>query len=338
VTNAGTPDHRTVQGALRLANQAPSVHNTQPWRWHVGDHSVHLLADWSRHVPATDPDGRDLIISCGAALHHLRVALAGFGWYAEVHRLPGAGPEHLAAIEMSPREPSEEDLALARAIPRRHTDRRGFTSWPVPSGHLDLMAHYAAEPGGLLTPVTDPTHRHVVVAAIAAAAWWQETDTVYREELARWSGRGRASEDGVLAAGTPSTGRMRGDTPMRTFPGGRLAEPDTGPGGDEGQLLVLGTRDDDLLARLRAGEAMSAALLAATSLDLATCPLSQPLEVQNTRTRIRDEVLHGTAYPQLVLRVGWVPTSAEPLPRSNRRPLRETFSYLPDTEPRGEDQ
>ncbi|MFI7680105.1 Acg family FMN-binding oxidoreductase [Actinophytocola sp. NPDC049390] len=331
--NAGGPDDRTVREALRLANQAPSVHNTQPWRWLIGDHTVHLMADWSRHVPATDPDGRDLLVSCGAALQHLRVALAAVGWHTTVHRLPGGDLDTLAKLEMAPREPAEEVLALASAIPRRHTDRRGFTSWPVPSGHLDLMTRYAAEEGGLLVPVTDSRQRHVITTAITAASWWQETDPSYQEELARWSGRGPASDDGVLAASTPATGRVHGDTPMRAFSGGGLVDADTGPGGDEGQLLVLGTQDDDVVARLRAGEAASAALLAATSLGLATCPLSQPLEVRNTRVRIRDEVLRGTAYPQLVLRVGWVPTSAAPLPRSHRRPLHDTFLYLPGSKP-----
>jgi hypothetical protein len=332
------PGDRTVREALRLANQAPSVHNTQPWRWLIGDSSVHLMADWSRHVPATDPDGRDLLVSCGAALHHLRVALAERGWHTTVHRLPAGDLDTLAAIEMAPREPAEEDLALARAIPRRRTDRREFTSWEVPSGHLDLMVRYAAEECGLLVPVTDAEHRRVVTTAITAASWWQETDPSYQEELARWSGRRPTSDDGVLAASTPATGRMHGDTPMRTFSGGSLTDADTGPGGDAGQLLVLGTQDDDVVARLRAGEAASAALLAATSLGLATCPLSQPLEVRNTRVRIRDEVLRGAAHPQLVLRVGWVPTSAPPLPRSNRRPLDETYLYLPGSKPYGDDR
>ncbi|GAB1516936.1 Acg family FMN-binding oxidoreductase [Actinophytocola sp. KF-1] len=331
--NAAAPDDGTLRDALRLANHAPSVHNTQPWRWLIGNGAVHLMADWSRHVPATDPDGRDLLVSCGAALHHLRVALAERGWHTTVHRLPRGDLDTLAAIEMAPAEPAEEDLALARAIPERHTDRRGFTSWPVPSGHLDLMVRYAAEAGGVLVPVTDPDHRRVVTTAIAAAAWWQETDPSYQEELARWSGRRPASDDGVLAASAPATGPMRGDTPMRRFSAGNLADPDTGPGGDGGELLVLATQDDDDVARLRAGEAASAALLAATSLGLATCPLSQPLEVRNTRVRIRDEVLRGTAHPQLVLRVGWVPTSAGPLPRSKRRPVDETYLYLPGSKP-----
>lgn len=102
------PDRETLRGAIALATRAPSVHNTQPWRWVVGEESVHLYADWSRQLPATDPDGRDLLISCGAALHHLRVALAALGWATVVHRIPNpAEPSHLAAIEPRPHEPTE---------------------------------------------------------------------------------------------------------------------------------------------------------------------------------------------------------------------------------------
>ncbi|MDX6584329.1 MAG: hypothetical protein QOI10_3513, partial [Solirubrobacterales bacterium] len=68
------PGNATVLAALELAVRAPSLHNTQPWRWRVGDESVQLYLDQARQLPATDPEGRELIISCGAALHHLLVA------------------------------------------------------------------------------------------------------------------------------------------------------------------------------------------------------------------------------------------------------------------------
>jgi hypothetical protein len=90
-------DQRTVRSALELATRAPSVHNSQPWRWRIGDRSVHLYADHSRRLPATDPDGRDWIVSCGAALHHLRIALAASGISAIVQRMPNPSePDHLA--------------------------------------------------------------------------------------------------------------------------------------------------------------------------------------------------------------------------------------------------
>lgn len=116
--NSASPDHETIRGALALAIRAPSVHNSQPWRWRVGDDTVHLYADSERHLQQADPAKRDLLLSCGVALQHFTVALAALGWHSHVHRFPNpADPEHLAAVEIGGRGTSEQDIALAAAIP-----------------------------------------------------------------------------------------------------------------------------------------------------------------------------------------------------------------------------
>ena len=327
------PDYETVLAAIGYANRAPSVHNTQPWRWLVGDHSMLLMADRARGLAVTDPDGRDLLLSCGAALHHLRVALAALGWQAVVHHLPNEhDPDHLATVETRPHLPTDEDIALLRAIPRRRTDRRRYTSWEVPAAHLDQLVHRVGQSGGLLVPVTDSATRWQLTRAIDVAARRQAENPGYQDELAAWSRSSFAAEDGVLtAAGAPGPS-WHDDTVMRSFPGGSLVNAATGRNEpDGGELLVLATLHDDPASALRAGEAASAALLTATDLGLATCPLSQPLEVAATRATIRDEVLDSTAYPHLILRIGWAPTSAPPLPRSPVRRTEDTVDHLPGT-------
>ncbi len=327
------PDHRTVLAAIELANRAPSVHNTQPWRWLIGDSSVHLMADRTRRVPATDPDGRDLLLSCGSALHHLRVAFAALGWRTIVHRVPNEhDPDHLAATELRPQSHTDDDVALANAISRRRTDRRRYTSWEVPTEHLDLMVRRAAQAGALLVPVVDGGSRWLLTRAITTAARRQSHDPGYHAEVAQWSGRSRVAHDGVLAVSGAAVPLWHDDTAMRTFPGGSLTDIPTGRGErDGGELLVLATLHDDAESVLRAGEAASAALLTATDLGLAACPLSAPLEATDTRAEIREKVLDGAAHPQLILRVGWAPTSAPPLPHSPVRPTEDTVDYLPGT-------
>lgn len=331
VVNTHMPDQQTVLSAIELANRAPSVHNTQPWHWLIGTTSIHLMADLTRRVPVTDADGRDLLLSCGAALDHLRVAFAACGWRAAFHHLPNAGqPEHLAAVELVARTPSEQDIALAAAIPKRRTDRRRFTSWPVPHRHLDLMVDRAAEAGALLIPVVGQLTRLRLTTAIDQAALRQREDPEYQAEIAGWSGRGRLTEDGVMAGSAQPAGRVHGDTTMRTFSGGTL--PDARTARDEpdgGQLLVVATLADNPTAILRAGEAASIALLTATGLGMATCPLSQPFEIADTRAMIRDEVLDGAAHPHLIVRTGWLPVSTPPPPRSPRRQLMDTVDHLP---------
>ena len=151
------PDYGTLRSVIALAVRAPSIHNSQPWRWVTGERSVHLFADSGRHLPATDPDSRDLRVSCGAALHHVRVAFAAEGWATTVHRLPNpAQPTHLAAVECSRRAATAEDIALVAAISHRRTNRRRFSSWSVPGTLLATLTERAVAQGAILVPITDP--------------------------------------------------------------------------------------------------------------------------------------------------------------------------------------
>jgi hypothetical protein len=145
------PDDQTVRSVIALALRAPSIHNSQPWRWVIADNSVHLFADPDRHLPISDSDSRDLLVSCGAALHHARVAFAAVGWATTVHRLPNpAQPDHLAAVECLPRAATAADITLAAAISHRRTDRRRFSSWTVPPPLVDTLAERAAARAGSL--------------------------------------------------------------------------------------------------------------------------------------------------------------------------------------------
>ncbi|MEV6495423.1 nitroreductase, partial [Actinoplanes sp. NPDC051633] len=89
---------RTVlETAARSSLRAPSVFNTQPWKWRIGTDTMELTAELDRHLAATDPDSRLLLLSCGAALHHARTALAAEGWAVTVARMPDPDrPEVLA--------------------------------------------------------------------------------------------------------------------------------------------------------------------------------------------------------------------------------------------------
>ena len=326
--NARFPDAGTIRTVLALASRAPSVHNTQPWRWLVGAESLHLYADADRQLPNIDPDGRDLILSCGAALNHCVVALAAVGWQAKVARLPNpADPSHLAAIELARSTSDSVDIALAAAIPRRRTDRRNYSSWPVPVGDIALMAARAARNGITLCQVEDTDK----LKEIVTQSVWEHMTHDYLAELTAWSGR-YASVAGVPARNTPRsdpTARI----PGRFFAGPALAMP-AGSSADEDNavVLALGTRADDRLAQLRAGEATSVVLLTATVMGLASCPVTEPLEVAETREAVRAGVFGDDCYPQMLLRVGWAPINADPLPATPRRELADFVEWMADRE------
>jgi nitroreductase len=322
------PDTETVRAALSLAIRAPSVHNSQPWRWRVGPHSLHLYADLERHLPNTDPDRRDLMLSCGAALNHCVIALAALGWQSKVHRFPNpADPQHLASIELQRRTPAELDVALAAAIPRRRTDRRHFSHWPVPPGDIALMAARAARAGVKLLRVEDVTGLKDIVAQ---ASHKHANDGEYLSELAAWSGR-HAAFAGVPARSTPAPDPAA-ELPGRSFAATALAQPpETTAADDNAEVLALGTRDDDDLSRLRAGEATSLVLLTATALGLASCPITEPLEIAETREGVGADIFDHNEFPQMLLRIGWAPVNADPLPSTPRWPLANTAKRLDGT-------
>jgi hypothetical protein len=316
--------------AVGDALRAPSVHNSQPWRWRIRTDEVQLHADVQRHLAATDPDRRDLVLSCGTALHHLRVALAARGLAADVRRLPD--PEdrgHLATVTARP-DADPADAALFPAIAERRTDRRCMSHRPVPAECLQVLVVQALGNGAVLVPVTDPARRQQLVAAIVDAERLLRAEPGYAGELRTWSNRLPGGHDGVPESNVaaPPADTLH-PSPLRRFGHAGLAQaaqrPGRGRGGDGAEFLVVTTRGDVTLDRLRAGEATSAVLLAATGIGLATTPLSQALEIESTRMHVRRDVLGVPEHPQLVIRVGWPASDAPALPATPRRELRSVL-------------
>jgi nitroreductase len=325
--SARFPDAPTIRTALALASRAPSVHNTQPWRWRVDEAALQLYSDTSLQLPNTDPEGRDLILSCGAALNHCVIALAALGWRAKVVRFPDpADASHLATIELSGYQADSLDIALAAAIPRRRTDRRHYSSWPVPVGDIALMAARAARTGVTLCQVEDVDKLHKIVSQ----SIWEHLTHDYLAELTEWSGR-YASVAGVPARNVPASD-PNAKIPGRLFAGPALPMPSgSSPADDNAVVLALGTKTDNRLAQLRAGEATSVVLLTATSMGLASCPVTEPLEIAETREAVHSDIFGGGSHPQMLLRVGWAAINADPLPATPRRELSELVEWTADS-------
>jgi len=317
------PDDETVRAVLAQALRAPSVHNTQPWQWRVESDSLHLYADYSMHLPHTDLDGRDLMLSCGASLHHCVVALAVRGWGSKVDRFPSKDADHLARVEVFRRTADPLDVTLAKAISRRRTDRRHYSSGPVPIAAIALMGARAARAGVMLHHIESlPKLQRVVAQAIAEHA----ADPEYLRELTTWSGQ-CGSAVGVPACNTPKSDPTA-VIPGRIFAAPALAQPPAATSAADGAVaLALGTVDDSPLARLRAGEATSLVLLSATALGLSGCPVTEPLELAETRYLVQSYIFADTGFPQMLLRVGWAPLDADPLRFTPRRRFDDVVDW-----------
>lgn len=313
---------QTARGLVQLACRAPSVHNTQPWAWRIGPDSIELYADESRRLAAADPTGRDLVISCGAALHHLRVAARASGLMPEVARLPDAeDPALLARVTFSPAALPSTAEADLRAIRERCTDRRRFTSWPVPHERLNVLVRAVADDGGCAVAVTDVTDRFRVDLMVARSHRLQERDATIVAEARRWTDRN--ARDGLPSDHLPGRSVVPDKLPNR-FDEGHLADEGQEVETSDGVILLCGD-DDSRASWLRAGESLSALWLSAVRDGLSVVPLSQVVEVAETRDALQHQVLGDLAVPLLLVRVGWQPISRSQLEPTPRRLLDDVL-------------
>jgi len=312
---------------IAAAGAAPSVHNTQPWRFAVRADVVELHLDLARVLAVADPDGRSARLSCGAALLNLRVALQAAGIETTVSLLPRRGHPTLLAVvrPVRRRRPTSADLTLSAAIRRRRSHRRPFHSAPVPQAALSAIVYAAAVEGGYLRLVQDPAMMRSITALARKADQLLGDDEDYRAELARWTFSTGDRTDGVpLSASGP-----------RPEPGTALPIRDFAPDvprsvhAYEADPLVglLMSPGDTALDQVRCGQALQRALLVAAEHGVGAS-ISAPVEVPAIRTELR--AVTGTAmWPQLMLRLGSaLPTAATP-----HRQVSAIAEIAPDPDP-----
>ncbi len=309
---------------LELACRAPSLHNSQPWRWTLEGGILRLFADHARVGHHTDITGREVILSCGAALDHLQVAAAAAGWQTIVDRKPDLQDHnHLASIVFrSAASVTAHEGALGDAISRRRTDRLAFAA-PEPWPELDERLRATVNGTVADLDVVDDSGRPALADASRRSEKHRRNDASYRYELLWWTGRSHVG-DGVPPSTLPSSAEASRVDVARDFPvyqaGDRLPEVDR----DHSKILVLSTYDDSLGNTLRCGEVLSRVLLECTAKGFVTCTLTHMIELHASREEIR-RITGRRAEPQVLIRVG-NPLEANSVgARTPRRPLSEVF-------------
>ena len=295
------PTDATVSRLVELACHAPSIANSQPWTWRARGGALELLADHTRRLDHDDPAGRQLMISCGAALHHLRVAAGALGVEARVTLVepePGAVLELLARIDLSGDVVGRAGPLDLHLLHARHTDRHRFTSWPIPPDRLRSLARAARRPGVEALPVDGAGHKTELGVLLHESALVQST---------------LSSCDGVVA------GRAERD-------------PEAQIERDDG-ILVLVSACDAPPTWLSVGESLSALWLEATRQGLAVVPLSSPIESPSARALVRRALPARAGLPHLVLRITWGALGRSHLAARTRRPLEEVLHARGDEGP-----
>lgn len=316
-----TPDQLAFLAAAGGA--APSLHNSQPWRFRATDdgRTLLVLRDPSRAVPATDPTGRALHVSVGAAVLNLRVAAAALGSETQLRLLPDPRqPDLLARLDFARPAPDTgplPDAELYPAVAERHSSRQPFANRDVPEQLVgQLMA--AADQEGVVLAMLEEYETRRVLALTADAERRTAADAAREAESQSWVRLEAPATDGIPAG---ALGPLDRDArvPVRSFTGHPpAAVPQPARFEALPQLATFTTAHDDRSAWVRTGMALERVWLLATAHGLRASVLHQAVEWPDTRWQLRDPET-GPGYVQIILRLGYGPAGAA----TPRRPVAE---------------
>ncbi len=304
---------------LTYAVLAPSTHNSQPWLFRIETDRVELYADRTRALPVIDPDDRELTISCGAALFHLRIALRHFGYVGTVTTLPDRDdPDLLASLQLGARrEATPEEQALFAAITTRRTNRQAFEQRQVAADVLTSLQEAAHAEGAWLSIVQGEEERTAVAGLIALGDQMQWEDKHFRRELLAWARPSRRQRQDGIPGYALNFRELISQVYLRA---GRSFDLGDGQAASTRQLatgspalMVLGTDVDTAYDWLIAGQALAHVLLYARSRGIWASFLNQAVEVPDVRHMLH-RTLERAGFPQLIVRMGYGPEVA-PTPR-----------------------
>lgn len=294
---------------LRYSILAPSSHNTQPWKFSVGENEIKVFIDMTRWLKVADDDQRELHISVGCALENLLIAAEHFGFRYEVNYFPESGSEEfVAALELMPQGESPQPSEMFPALTVRHTNHKVYEPRPISEADQQKIRACCVEEGISLYLTDDLEMKRKVDELMARADAIEFADPAFREELGFWVGQGAfgtswfMSKMGQLAVTYINMGKS-------------IAKKDSEVLMSAPVLGLICSKANDRVAQIKVGQVFERIYLTASTLGISVQPMSQVLQVSEVKTEIQKLIPAAQLFPQQPFRLGYAEPEREHTPR-----------------------
>jgi hypothetical protein len=307
---------------VRYATLAPNGHNTQPWKFAIKENAIEIHPDLTRHLPAVDPNERELWISLGCALENLIVSARATGYEAEV-----TYPDAVDFIRIDLTTNAPQGGTLFDAIPLRQNIRSEYDGQPIKTSDLDDIQTLPLEPGVALHFVSSPADIEKVLEYVNQGNLIQYADQAFVDELIHWLRFNKKealfSLDGLysLCTGNPEVPGWLGRMIVAGIKPQGQADADAKKLRSSPGAVVVASDSEDKTAWVRTGQVYERMALKMTSLNIKSAFLNQPIEVTEVRGQFQNAMGLGTALPQLLVRFGY----ADVMPFSVRRAVEQVL-------------
>jgi hypothetical protein len=301
---------------LNYAILAPSSHNTQPWKFNVSGNGIEVFSDKTRWLTVADADQREFYISIGCAMENLLIAAGHFGYISEVQYFPEPNRTDLVAmVRLIPDGKLEnEGSGLFQAILERHTNRQPYENRTIPDSDLRLLNN-TTEKGFWLNVASDPKIKSEFRDLEVLADKIQYDNIEYKSELGYWLGQGVMGPTGIQA-------KIAQFEVLFLDVGKDQTRKDSDLLNNTPELGFITSSENDRTSQVKAGQLLERIWLAATASNIRVQPMSQALEVLETKTELAKLVPDKSIYLQQTFRLGYAPSETELTPR---RPLKEVL-------------
>ncbi|MCG8322267.1 MAG: hypothetical protein MI921_22410 [Cytophagales bacterium] len=321
-----------IELLIKYAIKAPSVHNTQPWRFAYRNNVIKVFPDYNRRLPMADQDDHALFISLGCAVENLVIAANHFGYRADIDYFPPLENNECIRIRLTEGR-VDLDNRLFEAIDNRQSTRNRYKGRKIPGEDMKALQN-AAHYEGVRTLVFSGQQEILpLIEFIKEASFLRFSNNSFKHELIYWirfnTREAKQTGDGLYTAsmGFPSVPSWLGRLIMRLIKPSGEAKRVEKLVKSSSAMMVFIAESNQKKNWINLGRAFERVALTATVLNIKHAHLNMPCEEIEVRKKLAAYLgLPDNQQPLLLIRLGYSEFMPYPFRRSIHRVTYEDKS------------